>query len=153
MDLRVTSWQCICMSFGSEVMVTRFNRRKYFKYEVFQQDGAPCHTAKKVSKWFKDNGIQVLEWPGQSPDMNPIENLWRILKIRVSEKHAKSLDDLRDIIKTVRCSEISYHVCLNLVHSMPTRMQAVNKSRCIYKILNMTFVTISVYFCCFCSLC
>ena len=63
-------------------------------YVVFQQDGAPCHTARMVSKWFKDNGIEVLEWPGQSPDMNPIENLWRLLKIKVAQKHAKSLDDL-----------------------------------------------------------
>ena len=79
-------------------------------YEVFQQDGAPCHTAKKVSKWFTDNGIEVLEWPGQSPDMNPIENLWRLLKIKVAEKHAKSPDDLRGIIKTVWCTEVSQNL-------------------------------------------
>jgi len=98
-------------------------------YEVFQQDGAPCHTARKVSKWFKDNGIEVLEWPGQSPDMNPIENLWRLLKIKVAQKHAKSLDDLQAIIKTVWCTEVSQELCLNLVHSMPARMQAVIKSK------------------------
>ena len=40
-----------------------------------QQDLAPCHADKKVKKVFQENQIKVLEWPGNSSDLNPIENL------------------------------------------------------------------------------
>ena len=42
---------------------------------IFQPDLAPCHSAKKVQKVLQENGIKVLKWPGNSPDLNPIENL------------------------------------------------------------------------------
>ena len=43
----------------------------------------PKHTSKVVAKWLKDNKVKVLEWLSQSPDINPIENVWAELKKHV----------------------------------------------------------------------
>lgn len=53
---------------------------------VFQQDSAPCHVAHSVIRFLRDNNVTVLPWPGSSPDMNPIENLWMIVKKRLAKK-------------------------------------------------------------------
>ena len=47
---------------------------------TFMQDNAPIHTAKKVSKWFQEWAIPVLNWPLYSSDLNPIKHIWAKMK-------------------------------------------------------------------------
>ncbi len=56
---------------------------------IFQQDLAPAHTAKSTKSWLNDHGVGVLDWPANSPDLNPIENLWGIVKRKMRNKRPK----------------------------------------------------------------
>ena len=96
---------------------------------VFMQDGAPCHRAKIVTQFLKSKKIRILDWPGNSPDLNPIENLWSILKDKVSEKQPTSAKMLEQAIKEVWVRELSNEYCQSLVESMPRRLEAVIKAK------------------------
>ena len=69
---------------------------------VFMQDGAPCHTANIIKHYFQDIGLELLPWPGNSPNVNPIEGIWYNLKDRVNEVVSTNKRDLIERIVQVR---------------------------------------------------
>lgn len=91
---------------------------------IFQHDNDPKHASKIVSQYLSAKKVQVLEWPAQSPDLNPIEHLWDELGRRVAnKKHSNK----RDLFKTLseEWKKIPRDVIIHLIESMPRRCAAV----------------------------
>ncbi len=95
---------------------------------IFQQDLAPAHTAKGTKSWFNDHGVTVLDWPANSPDLNPIENLWGIVKRKMRDTRLNNADDLKATVKETWAS-IPPQQCHKLITSMPRRIEAVIKAK------------------------
>jgi hypothetical protein len=93
----------------------------------FLQDGAPCHRSKVVSAWFKERpNIHLIDWPGNSPDLNPIENAWAWMKDQLQDIKITSIPQLQtEILRlwTLKMDDSAY--LKSLVESMPRRLQAV----------------------------
>ncbi|CAJ0965804.1 unnamed protein product [Ranitomeya imitator] len=91
---------------------------------VFQHDNDPKHTARATKEWLRKKHFKVLEWPSQSPDLNPIENLWRELKVRVAKRKAKNITALEEMCME-EWANIPTTVCGNLVETYRKRLTSV----------------------------
>ena len=92
------------------------------------QDGAPSHRAKSVKNFLASNNIPLLEWPGNSPDLNPIKNAWKMLKDEVEKSRPTSIHKLKeDLVKLWVTMDASYFE--KLATSMPERLRMVLKNK------------------------
>ena len=92
---------------------------------IFMQDGAPAHTSNRAQEWCKNNMPAFWakgEWPGNSPDLNPIENLWRILQEKLNEMSPST--NLKQLSENLKISwrDINPSILENLIAGMPGRI-------------------------------
>ncbi len=83
----------ICQDILEHFMLTSFMEMLISFYS------RTAHTAKGTKSWFNDHGVTVLDWPANSPDLNPIENLWGIVKRKMRDTRPNNADDLKAAIK------------------------------------------------------
>ena len=94
----------------------------------FQQDNASVHTAKKIRGFLNKNKINVIQWPGNSPDLNPIENIWGYMKNRLENRDISTIPRLRiEISRMWRGLKTSYFK--TLADSMPKRLRLIIKKK------------------------
>lgn len=95
-----------------------------------QEDNAPWHTAKIVTNYLKNKKVARMVWPPQSPDLNPIENLWKVIKDMISKRKHKvrNTKDMRLALKEV-WPQIEPKFLLKLCDSVPRRWDACLKNK------------------------
>jgi len=94
---------------------------------IFQQDNDPKHTSRLCRQFLVDNDVQTFEWPSQSPDLNPIENLWSILEYKTRKRHPNNCEQLFQVLQR-EWNALPVELLTNLVHSMRRRCQSVIES-------------------------
>ena len=91
---------------------------------IFQQDNARPHVARRTMNWFQEQGVHVMDWPPQSPDLNPIENLWSMLKSRLDRRESLNIPQLLDNARA-EWNSFTAEDLQNLLNSMPRRINEV----------------------------
>lgn len=98
---------------------------------IFQQDNDPKHTSKLVKHFLQEQDYKVMTWPANSPDLNPIENMWSLLKRRLNDYDSapKGTEDLNERVSYVWYNEIKPEECQKVIESMPKRIHACLKAK------------------------
>ena len=91
---------------------------------IFQQDNDPKHTSRIAKTYFEENLIEKLDWPSQSPDLNPNEHLWATLDYRIPTESRVNLQTFWTKLQD-EWNALPGDILANLVNSMQKRLQAV----------------------------
>ena len=94
---------------------------------IFQQDNAACHTSRD-SKYAIEVlfGKDYIEWPPNSPDLSPIENVWAIIKEKLEKRSIKNLDDLRENIMDI-WAKFPVSLCEKICDKFKDKIKYVEK--------------------------
>lgn len=92
---------------------------------IWQQDNSCVHTSHLVSKCSDEENVLTSDWPPRSPDLSPIENVWKLLQEKVYENG--QFDDKCNLIKIVKhcANHIDPNIIKKLYNTMPRRLLAV----------------------------
>jgi transposase len=96
---------------------------------ILMEDGAPVHRSNTPKCWRQSRKLKKLEWPANSPDLNPIENLWKLLKDHVQQKHRPAHANEMNMALTTEWEAITSEKLESLVASMPERIAAVIRAK------------------------
>jgi len=118
-----------CMQTSTDLTATKLFSRN--REGMFQQDGARAHTSKATIAWLDTNIKHYIlpeDWPPNSLDLSPIENVWSIMATAVyADPEPQSLQALKHRLRKAWKS-ISLSTLQNLIGSMPNRLKAVIKN-------------------------
>jgi transposase len=122
---------CFTENLNAELLCTIYKKtllpsaKKFFGEDNYswnlQEDNDPKHTSEKAYRWRDEHHVNKISWPSQSPDLNPIENVWAILKANISNYKPRSIKDLIRIIKK-EWKALDNVLAKNLVISMKNRI-------------------------------
>ncbi|RCN25850.1 hypothetical protein ANCCAN_28435 [Ancylostoma caninum] len=98
-------------------------------YGTLVQDNAPQHKSSYTSQVLSSWGVKVMDWPPESPDLNPIELVWGNMKNNIRKnKNVRTLDELRDeVIKYWK--SLTPEICSNYIRGIPKKMNRVVEQR------------------------
>lgn len=113
----------MCRDILRDVMLPYVEEKMPLRFK-FQQDNDPKHSSKVLKQVFNDEQIPVLKWPSQSPDLNPIENLWEIVDRKLRTRTYSNKDDLLAGLQE-QWVNLDMNIIDKLIESMPRRCQAV----------------------------
>jgi hypothetical protein len=91
---------------------------------ILQEDNDPKHRSAIATDWNKENKIITLPWPPMSPDQNPIENVWSILKLNIQREQISSTRELKAVIRR-EWNKFPASLARTLVENMPKRIEAL----------------------------
>ncbi|CAM4947810.1 unnamed protein product, partial [Rotaria socialis] len=103
-------------------------RKQFGSRWRYQQDNDPKHTSKIAKQFLEKEVPEMIDWSSNSPDINPIENMWSILKRRVEKRKPSNIDELDQFLHE-EWQKVETNIINNLANSMKSRCLAIIDSK------------------------